>query len=254
MSTEERAPGMSTDQRQERAGALIDRAWLRLSAALLISGQVLYIAVTQFHPGGNANDHSAIFAVYAGSGIWEAVHVGQFVSAAILLAGLLALPFAVTAQAGSLRWAGRFGAASAVAALALYGVLQAVDGVGNKQVDNAWISAPDEEIAARFATAEAMRWLEWGVRSYFDFALGLALLLIAAAVAGTVQIPRVIAALMGLSGLTYLAQAWVVGVEGFSTTHTILILLAWVFSLAWMIWLVVVAWKMRDSVARLLPE
>jgi hypothetical protein len=241
---------MSTDQRRERRGALIDRASLRLSAALLLAGQVLYIVVTQFHAGGDANDHPAIFAVYAGSGIWKAVHVGQFACAAILLAGLVALPFAVSAQVGRASWAGRFGAASAVVALALYAVLQAVDGVGNKEVDDAWVSAPNAEKVARFASAEAMRWLEWGVRSYLDFALGLALLMIAAAVVGTAGIPRVIAYLMGLSGLTYLVQGWVVGSEGFSGTHTTLILLAWVLSLAWMIWLVVVAWRMQDPEAR----
>jgi hypothetical protein len=146
--------------------------------------------------------------------------------------------------------AGRFGAASAVVALALYGVLQAVDGVGNKLVDAAWVSAPDAEKSARFASAEAMRWLEWGVRSYQDFALGLALLLLAAAVMRTVGLSRPIAYLMGLSGLTYLVQGWVIGAEGFSGTHSTLILVAYAFSLAWMIWLVVIAWRMHDAEAR----
>jgi hypothetical protein len=54
---------------------------------------------------------------------------------------------------------------------------------------------------------------------------------------------------MGLSGLTYLAQGWVVGSEGFSLTMSMAIVLAWVLDLAWMIWLVVVAWRMRDSEA-----
>ena len=143
------------------------------------------------------------------------MHLGQFVAMAVLLAGLLVLFFALDVQTGTVRWAGRFGAASAVVALALYGVLQAVDGVGNKEVDHAWVSAPDTEKAARFASAEAMRWLEWGARSYHDFALGLALLLIAAAIGGR-GIPRPIAYLMGLSGLAYLVQGWVVGSEGFS--------------------------------------
>ena len=182
----------------------------------LLVGQLLYIVVTQFHAGGDANNHPAIFAAYAGSGIWTAVHVGQFAAMAILLAGLLALFFALDVQAGTARWAGRFGAASAVAALALYGVLQAVDGVAIKQAVNAWASAPDAEKAARFASAEAIRWIEWGMRSYHDFALGLALLLFAAAVVRTAWVPRPIAYLMGLSGLTYLVQGWVVGAEGFS--------------------------------------
>jgi hypothetical protein len=85
---------------------MIDRASLRMSAALLLVGQMLYIVVTQFHAGGAANDHPAIFAVYAGSGIWKAVHVGRFMCAAIFLAGLVVLSFAVNAQAGRARWVG----------------------------------------------------------------------------------------------------------------------------------------------------
>jgi hypothetical protein len=244
---------LSTDQRRERGQAVTDRASLRISAALLLAGQVLYIVVTQFHTGGEANDHPAIFTAYASSGIWKAVHVGQFVCAAILLAGLVALPFAVGIDAGRSKWLGRFGAVSAGVALALYGVLQAVDGVGNKEVDDAWVNAPNAEKAARFASAEAMRWLEWGARSYHDFALGLALVLIAAAIVRSGAVPRPIGYLMGLSGLTYLMQGWVVGAEGFSATHTILILVAWVLTLAWMIWLVIVAWRMQESEARPLP-
>jgi hypothetical protein len=223
------------------------RTSLRLSAWLLLVGQLLYILVTQFHAGGDANNHPAIFAEYAGSGIWTAVHLGQFAGMAILLAGLLALFFALDAQAGTARWAGGFGAASAVAALALYGALQAVDGVANKQADAAWVNVPDAEKAARFASAEAIRWVEWGMRSYHAFALGLALLLFAAAVVRTAGVPRPIAYLMGLSGLTYLVQGWVVGEEGFSQTMSIAIVLAWVLGLAWMIWLVVVAWRMPDA-------
>jgi hypothetical protein len=128
-----------------------------------------------------------------------------------------------------------------------------VDGVANKQVDDAWVAAPAAEKAARFASAEAIRWLEWGARSYQDFARGLALLLLAVAVVRTAWVARPIAYLMGLSGLTYLVQGWVVGSEGFSGTHTILILLAWALSLAWMIWLILIAWRMQDPQAAAWP-
>ena len=230
------------------------RPSLRLAATLLLVGQLLYIVVTQFHTGGDANNHPVIFAAYAGSEIWTAVHVGQFAAMAILLAGLLALVFALDVPAGTARLAGHLGAASAVAALALYGALQAVDGVANKQADVAWVNAPEAEKAARFASAEAMRWIEWGMRSYHNFALGLALLLVAAAVVRTAWVPRLIAYLMGLTGLIYLVQGWVVGEEGFSQTLSIAIVLAWVLGLAWMIWLGVVAWRMPDAESHRLAE
>jgi hypothetical protein len=227
---------------------------VRLSATLLLVGQVLYILVTLLHTGGDANNHPAIFAAYAGSGDWTAVHVAQFACMATLIAGLLALWFALDLEVGVARWVARFGAASAVVALALYGALQAVDGVANKQADAAWVSAPDAEKAARFASAEAIRWIEWGMRSYQSFALGLALLLFAAAVVRTAWVPRPIGYLMGLCGVMYLVQGWVVGSEGFSPTMSIAIVLTELLDVAWMVWLVVVAWRMQDSSRRLADE
>jgi hypothetical protein len=223
-----------------------DRSSLRLSATLMLAGQLLYIVVTLFHAGGEANNHPAIFATYAANAIWTVVHLAQFACMAMLLAGLFALFFALDLEAGMARWAGRFGAASAVVALALYGGVLAVDGIALKQAVNAWATAPEAEKVARFASAEAIRWLEWGMRSYENFALGLAVLLFAAAVARTAWVPRPIAYLMGLSSLTYLVQGWVAGTEGFSQTHTFAIVLNEVLNLAWMIWLVIVAWRIQD--------
>src|ERR671937_614773 len=223
---------------------------LRLSAALLLVGQVLYVVVTLFHTGGPANDHPVIFAAYAGRGSWTVIHVAQFACMAILIAGLLALAFALDVEAGAATWVGRLGAASAVVALALEGALQAVDGVANKQADLAWVSAPDAEKAARFASAEAIRWIEWGMRSYQAFALGLALLLLAAAVVRVAWVRRPIGFLMALSGVVLFAQGWVVGTEGFSPTMSNAIVLAEVVDLVWMIWLVVVAWRMQSSEPR----
>jgi hypothetical protein len=223
---------------------------LRLPATLLLVGQLLYIVITLFHAGGDDDDHPTEFAGYAASAIWTAVHLGQFVGMAILLAGLIALFFALDAQAGTARLVSRFGAAAATAALGLYGVLQAVDGVALKHAVDAWASAPDAEKTARFASAEAIRWLEYGMRSYQNFVLGLALLLGAVAVARMARVLRAIAVLMGLSGLAYLAQGWVVSIEGFSGAESIAIELAFVLDLVWMIWLVIAAVRMRDAAPR----
>jgi hypothetical protein len=225
----------------------VDRTALRLSATLLLVGQLLYIVVTQFHADGVANDHPAVFAEYAGSGIWTAVHVGQFAATATLLAGLFALFFALDVQAGTARWAGRFGAGLTAVTLSLYGVVMAVDGVALKQAVDAWARAPDAEKAARFAGAEAIRWIEWGARSYENFALGLALLLFAVAVGRTARVQRPVPYLMGLSGLIYLVQGWVAGADGFPPVQDVAIVASWVVNLVWMIWLVVIARRGRAS-------
>jgi hypothetical protein len=197
-------------------------------------------------PAGRPNHHPAIFAAYAGSAVWTAVHVAQFACMAIFLSGLLALFSALDVQTGTTRLMSRLGAASTTAALALYGVVLAVDGVALKQAVNAWAIAPDPEKAARFASAETMRWLEWGTRSYENFTLGLAVLS-AAAVVRTALIPRPIAYLMVLSALTYFAQGWLAGAEGFSQTHTFAIILAELLNAAWMTWLLIAAWRMPHS-------
>jgi hypothetical protein len=224
----------------------LDTRSLRVCATLLLVGQLLYVVITLFHTGGEANNHPAIFAAYAGSTIWTAVHVAQFACMAIMLAGLLALFSALDPQGGTATLASRLGAASTTATLALYGAVLAVDGVALKQTVNAWTNASEAEKAARFASAEAMRWLEWGARSYENFTMGLAVLL-AAALVRTAPIPRPIAYVMGLSGVTYLAQGWLAGAEGFSEAHTLAIVLAEILNAVWMTWLLVVAWRMRHS-------
>jgi len=224
-----------------------DRPSIRLPATLLLIGQVLFIVVTQLHADGPANNHHAVFAEYARSATWKAVHVGQFAAMSIMLAGLIALFLALDAGTGKAKWLSRFGVAAAVAALALYAVLQAVDGVALKQAVDAWASAPATEKALRFANAETIRWLEWGVRSYQNFALGIALLLSGLAVVRTVSLPRGIGYLIGLSGLVYLAQGWIGETEGFSQKHTIAIVGAFVLDLAWMIWLLMVSLRTPNS-------
>src|SRR5918911_4221308 len=91
---------------------------LRLTATLLLLGQILYVLVTLVHTGGPANDHPVIFAAYAGSSSWGAVHVAQFACLALLVAGLLTLSFALDTEAGPTALVARLGAASAVVALA----------------------------------------------------------------------------------------------------------------------------------------
>jgi hypothetical protein len=219
---------------------------LRLSATLLVAGVLVSLVSGLFHADlASANDHAAAFAAYAGSSVWITVHLGQFVGMALLTAGLLVLWSGLGVRLGAAAWTARLGVAAATAALALYGALQAVDGVALKHAVDAWTAAAGPDRAMRFAVAEGIRWLEWGMRSYHGFLLGSALILFGVTVAATGRIPRVIGYLMGLSGLAYLAQGWVIGAEGFSPATTLPTLTGIVLMVAWTVWFLISAWRSK---------
>ena len=230
----------------------VERDSVRLAAVLLLAGVVVTAIAGFLHvEGADANDHQSIFAIYAASQSWTAVHLGQFIGMVIIIFGLVALFFALDVRSGVGVWLNRFGLLSAGAALALYGVLQAVDGVGLKQAVNAWASADNGDKAARFAAAETVRWLEWAVRSYQSFVFGLALILFGAVIAATGRVSRPIGYLMALSGLSYLAQGWIIGSSGFASALQIPTLLGIGLILAWTVWLLIAALRMKTAA---LPE
>ena len=224
------------------------RPELRLSATLLFGGVLISLLAGLQHPdAADANDHTASFTAYAASDAWISVHLGQFLGMALLSSGLIVLAFALNLRHGAVAWAVRLGAAAAIAALALYAVLQGVDGVALKHAVDAWAGAAEGEKALRFAAAEDIRWLEWGVRSYQSFVLGSALILFGIAITATRRISRFIGYLMALSGAAYLAQGWVIGAEGFSASNAVPTLAGIVLVFGWTGWLLVTAWRGKGS-------
>jgi hypothetical protein len=225
---------------------MTDRGLLRLSASLLFIGLVLLFVAELPHPGGGATQEET-FANYAAISVeaWAAIHLGQFVSEAILVAGLLFLYFALNVSEGPGRWLAIFGALATGMALALAAVLYAVDGVALKQAVDAWASAPAAEKATFFASAEAIRWLEFGMNSYWEYLRGLALVLYGSAIVWTARVPRPIGALMGVAGLALLDLGWLVGTRGFTTANNVPQDVVYGCFLAMAIWLLVVAWTER---------
>ena len=220
---------------------------VRLAATLLFLGLVVFELVAVLHAAG-ANDHQVAFTNYAASGDWTAVHLAQFVCLAVLIAGLLVLFFAFNVPHGAQRWVGFFGAVSASVALALTGVVFAVDGVALKQAVDAWASAPAAEKATRFASAEAIRWLEWGVRSYQDLMLGLALVLYAIVIVWTASpVPRLVGYLMGAAGLAFFVLGWFIGIQGFAPMGEVPSDAAQFLLFVSSAWLLVVAWRRKKS-------
>ncbi len=227
---------------------MVDRASLRLAAILLLIGEVLFFGAGLLHPAREpANSHAAVFAEYAASANWTAVHLGQFVGSALLLAGLIVLFFALNVRSSGAAWVARFAAVSAVVTLGLTAVLQAVDGVALKQAVDAWAASPASEQSARFASAETIRWLEWAARSYQFFMLGVTFVLFGAAISWAGSVPRFLGYLAVLVGLADLGQAWIVGAEGFSPTNSIPNLVGLVLQFVWIIAVAVTAARTRQS-------
>jgi|SRR5438309_333084 len=227
---------------------MVDRKSLRLAAGLLLLGEVVFIAAGLLHPAREpANSHAAVFAEYAANASWTAVHLGQFAGSALVLAGLIALFFALTARSWGATWLARFAAVSAVVTLGLTAVLQAVDGVALKHAVDALAAAPASEQPARLASAEVIRWLEWATRSYQYLMLGITFVLFGAVIAWAGGVPRFLGYLAVLVGLAHLGQAWVVGSEGFSSANSIPNLAGLVLQLVWIVWVTVVAVRIRES-------
>ena len=226
---------------------MVNYKLLRLSASLLLIGLVVTDVLHFLHVGGGST-YEATFTIYAASDNWAAIHLGQFVGEAVLLAGLLVLFFALNVAEGTPRWLGIFGAISAGVAIALAGVLYAVDGVALKQAVDAWAGAPAAEQAARLSSAEAIRWLEWGMNSYWNFMQGLALVLYAIVIVWTARVPRPIGYLMGLSGLAFIVLGWMVGTSGFTSNITVPSYTGYTLLFVLIVWLLIVAWRGKAAI------
>ena len=226
---------------------MADYRLIRLSAALLLVGLLLTIVAQVPHPVGSSMANVDAFTAYAATSVefYAAIHLAQFTGEGILMLGLLVLFFALNLSAGMARMVGILGAVSAGAALALTGVVTAVDAVALKQAVDAWASAPAAEKAARFASAEAIRWLEWGTSAYWMFMMGLALVLFGIVVAWTARVPRPIGPLMAAAGLAIIEDGWLTAINGFGGATTLMTLVGFGCVLASAIWLLVVGWRAR---------
>ena len=193
-----------------------ERALVRLAGGLAVGGFVLFTVVTLFHPSGQENNHPVIFAKYAASDPWVAVHFGQFAGVLIALGGLLVLYVALERR-GNVPVLARCALAADVATAAVWAVLQAVDGVALKHAVNAWAIASGAEKTVRFADAEAVRWTEWGLQSYFRLLLGLTFVLFGVAIARTGVVSRWLGWVGVLAGLLYGAIGVAVGYSGLET-------------------------------------
>src|SRR5215211_3768377 len=214
-----------------RIGALA----LPLAIPVLVVAEIL-------HPSReDPMDNPAVFMEYAHSNIWTADHLAEYFGFLLLLGGLVALYYSVSAKPGVGAGLAPFGLAAAVTTAASFTVLQAVDGIALKRAVDSWASAPAPQKTAAFAAAEAIRWTEIGMNSLSFFLSGLTLLLYGGAIAlGTVY-PRWAGWIALVSGATLMYHgAVVVSYEGFGSSIAnlvgLVLLGVWTFIMAVLMW------------------
>src|SRR5215212_9379086 len=185
---------------------------LALPLAIPVLGVAEY-----FHPAReDPMDNHAVFMEYAHSHIRTTVHLGEYFGFLLLLGGLIALYYSVSAKPGVGAGLAPFGVAAAVTAAASYTVLQAVDGITLKRAVDAWANAPAPEKTAAFAAAEAVRWTEIGMNSLSFFLAGLTLFIFGLAIALGSVYPRWVGLVAAVSGAAFMYDGVVVvAYEGF---------------------------------------
>jgi hypothetical protein len=205
---------MSVSRREEPRASRspADRSVLTLSGALLLGGFVVNaIQRMIFHPTGAEDNHEAIFTKYAASDAWVATHLAEFLLVLVALAGLLVLCGALRRETPYLAL---LAGGAIIASGAAWAALQAVDGITLKQTVDAWAAASESEEATRFADAETTRWIEWGLQGYFRVLLGVAFLLLGAAVVVSRLVPSWLGVLLAVGGLLSVAIGFSVGYQG----------------------------------------
>jgi hypothetical protein len=219
-----------------------DAITTRIGAAMLPLGVVVLVVTEVLHPSReDPMDNHAVFMEYAHSPIWTAVHLGEYFGFLLLLGGLVALYYSVSAKRGMGAGLAPFGLAAAVTAAASFTVLQAVDGIALKRAVDAWVSAPAVQQSAAFAAAEAVRWIEIAMNSLSFFLAGLTLFLFGGAIALGSVYPRWVGLIAMVSGAALMYDgAVVVAYEGFASSIIkvvgLLLLAVWAFIMAFLMW------------------
>jgi hypothetical protein len=220
---------------------MAERSTTRIGAVALVLGLLVLLVAEPLHPSQeDPMDHPAVFAEYARSELWVAVHLGEYVAFLLLLGGLVALSYATTTRPGpGVTWA-RFGVVVTMAAVASFTILQAVDGVALKRAVDAWVAAPADQQGAAFAAAEAVRWIEMGVNAFSYSLLGLSLVLNGVALALGSTYPRWLGCLAALAGITFVARGVLVAYRGFVASPLVLaaigLFAVWALLMALFMW------------------
>jgi hypothetical protein len=217
----------------------------RLGAVAGLLGAVLLMLGTLLHPmQAPPCDAAAAFAEYAADHHWLSSHLIQLLGVLLGVLALLALAWRLRhGKAGV--WA-LFGAACAVASLALAFALQAVDGVALKLMVDQWARAEEPLRSQLFAATFGVRQIEAGLAALFGLSFAISLLFYAPALWLSRPAPRGLALGVLLAGGANLLAALLQGHDGFSERAMNWSMPASLLALLWFLWLALWLWRQPE--------
>ncbi len=220
---------------------MIDIGLTRIGAVSATAGAALLVAATLLHPmEAHPGDMLTAFQEYARAEHWIAIHLLQFLGAALITGGLIGLYGTLVEGAGG-AWV-RLGLVAAAANLAVAAALQAVDGIALKTMVDAWVAAPETEKPLAFLGAQAIRQIEVGLAGMLGLLSGITLALYGFAIAVDSLYPRWLGLVAIIAALATAAGGVAMTASGFSDIAIMIslpansLLLLWVIVMGFLMW------------------
>jgi hypothetical protein len=149
---------------------------------------------------------------------WVAIHLAQLAALVVGLVGIAGLAASMLQLQENGRVLALLALGLAVASIPIAFALQVVDGIALKRAVDVWAAEGGTVGSPSFAAARAIRWLEEGFNAGFGLTLGLAVILVGAAMARGAVYPRWMGWIGGAIGIGVLIGAVIIGETGFSPT------------------------------------
>lgn len=214
----------------------------RVGAIAALVGVLLLFIGTFFHPSSaDPNDAIAAFTEYAADRLWVFSHLMQLLGCLSIAASLVLFSQTLMADTAAV-WA-RLGMAGAIASMAMFSALQAVDGVALKVMVDRWMTAPEPEKAMVFQVAFGVRQIEIGLASISSLLFGLTMLIYGIAMLCDRQFPKWLGAIAILGSTLNIAGGIVYAYSGFSNLGMWLTMPGSILFMVWLIALGIREWQ-----------
>jgi hypothetical protein len=214
----------------------------RIIAVAAISGALFLFVGSYLHPmSADPNAPVAAFTEYAADRHWIASHLMQLVGVMLMLGASVLLGRRLAN--GPAQTVAALATTGAVASMAVAGALQAVDGIALKAMADAWAMAPEQEKAALFSAAFAVRQIEIGLASMTCLFVGITVSLFGMALLIDRRFPKWLGILAIAGGVPTAIAGIVIAYTGFSALAMVINMPSSSLLLLWMIGLGVHVWK-----------